>query len=145
MTLEEIKEAIEGFKKQGYTEEEIVGVFYYMYVDDAITLDELRTLTEATGWEFTEEFENMSEADKKKHGLRESEGKADEVDKAEVEDAKEYETGEDKDGNDDGKDGEAEPAAAADDKKAPEKDAKDEEEDDDKKAARLFGFGGKKD
>ena len=69
MTLEELKEAIEGFKKQGYSEDEIIGVFYYMYVDDKITLDELRTLTEATGWELTEEFENMSEEDKKTIGL----------------------------------------------------------------------------
>lgn len=70
MTLEEIKEAIEGFKKQGYSEAEIIGVFYYMYVDDAITLDELRTLTEATGWEFKEEFEKLSEEEKKKYAIK---------------------------------------------------------------------------
>ena len=40
-----------------------------MYVDDAITLDELRTLTEATGWEFKEEFEKLPEEEKKKYAV----------------------------------------------------------------------------
>ncbi len=69
MTLEEIQKAIEGFKEEGYTEEEILKIFYVMYQDDAIPLDDLRILTEAMGYEFTEEFEAMSEEDKKTKGL----------------------------------------------------------------------------
>lgn len=136
MTIEELKEAFESLKKEGYTEEEILKIVYVMYADGKMPLEDLRTMTEALGWEFTEEFEAMSEEDKKTKGLKRSEKKAEGVDKEEIEDAKEYETGEE-----DGKDGETEPAVAADDKKAPEED---EEDDDDKKAARLFGFGDKK-
>lgn len=43
--------------------------FYMMYANDDITLDDLRVLTELVGWHFTEEFETMSEADKKTKGL----------------------------------------------------------------------------
>lgn len=144
MTVEELKEVFEGLKKEGYTEEEILKIVYIMYADGKMPLEDLRTMTEVLGWEFTEEFEAMSEEDKKTKGLKRSEKKAEDVDKEEIEDAKEYETepSSKDDGSDDGKDGEAEPAAAADDKKAPDEDEKD---DDDKKAARLFGFGGKKD
>ena len=68
MTLEELKKFIEKLKAQGETEEEMLAVFYGMYIDDMITLENLRTLTEVLGYEFTEEFENMSEEDKKTKG-----------------------------------------------------------------------------
>lgn len=70
MTLEELKEVIEGFKEEGYTEEEILEIFYLMYADGKMPLDDLRMMTEAMDYKFTEEFEAMSEEDKKKKGLR---------------------------------------------------------------------------
>jgi hypothetical protein len=129
MTLDELKEVIEGFKKEGYTEEEILQIFYLMYVDNKIPLDDLRIFTEVMGWKFSDEFENMSEEDKKKKGLKYNEDNASKFDKEEIEDAKEYGDEDDKD-----KEKKAVTAADTDDKKD------EEEDDDDKKAARLFGF-----
>ena len=147
MTVEEMKKFLEEKKSEGYSEEELLKIFYAMYVKGDLELSDLRTLTEMLGWKFTDEFEALPEDEKKKRGVEKVEET--EADKEEIEDAKEYETepSSKDDGSDDGKDGEAEPAAAADDKKAPETKAEDEDEkdDDDKKAARLFGFGGKKD
>jgi hypothetical protein len=129
MTIEELKGTIERLKAQGETDEQMLAVFYGMYIDDKITLENLRTMIDILGYEFTEEFEAMSEEDKKTKGWETEDEPAAGVDKEEIEDAKEYET----EGEDDGEE------------KAPEKEAKDEdEEDDDKKAARLFGFGDKK-
>lgn len=69
MTLEEAKEAIEQFRAEGDSDEDMLKSFYMMYANDDITLDDLRVLTELVGWHFTEEFEAMSEADKKTKGL----------------------------------------------------------------------------
>lgn len=120
MTLDELKEVIEGFKKEGYTEEEILQIFYLMYVDNKIPLDDLRIFTEVMGWKFSDEFENMSEEDKKKKGLKYNEDNASKFDKEEIEDAKEYEPGEDK--------------------KSESEDKKSEEEDEKAQARKLFGF-----
>lgn len=69
MTLEELQGALEQLKKEGYTEEDMLKIFYLMYRDGKISLDSLRTITEVLGYEFTEDFENMSEKDKKTKGL----------------------------------------------------------------------------
>lgn len=133
MTLEELKEAIEGFKKEGYEEEEILEIFYLMYADGKMPLEDLRMMTEAMGYEFTEEFEAMSEEDKKQKGLKHIEAAGEGIDYEDVEDAKEFKEGED-DGKDEGEDDDAPKAES-------ETDDKDEDsDDDDKKAARLFGF-----
>lgn len=124
MTMDELKKALDRLKAEGETEDEMLAVFYGMYIEDEITLENLRTIIGILGYEFTEEFENMSEEDKKTKGWAKDDTEAD-LDKEEIEDAKEY-------GDDDDKD--KEPAADTEDKKD------DEEEDDDKKAARLFGF-----
>ena len=89
-------------------------------------LDDLRALTELMGYEFTEEFEAMSDEDKKKNGLKQTESAAEGVDKEDVEKAKEF--GDDEDEK-------KEDAPKSDDDK-------EDDEDDEKKAARLFGFGG---
>lgn len=68
MTWEELKKIFEDFKREGY-EEEILEILYLMYADGKIPLEDLRIMTEALGYEFTEEFEAMSEEDKKKKGL----------------------------------------------------------------------------
>lgn len=129
MTLEELKKVFDDFKGEGYEEEEILEILYLMYADGKMPLEDLRTMTETLGYEFTEEFEAMSEEDKKKKGLEYKNGNkaAEGVDKEDVEDAKEFKEGEDED-----KDA---PKAES------ETDDKDEDDDDDdKKAARLFGF-----
>ena len=149
MTVEELKEVFEGLKKEGYTEEEILKIVYIMYADGKMPLEDLRTMTEVLGWEFTEEFEAMSEEDKKTKGLKRSEKKAEDVDKEEIEDAKEYEAKDEAelsskdDSSDDGED--EEKAPETEDELSSKDDSSDEKDDDDKKAARLFGFGGKKD
>lgn len=127
MTLEELKKVFDDLKGEGYEEKDILGILYLMYADGKMPLEDLRTMTETLGYEFTEEFEAMSEEDKKKNGLKKTEKAAEGVDNEEVEDAKEFKEDED------------------DDKDAPkaesETDDKDEDDDDDdKKAARLFGF-----
>lgn len=123
MTLEELKEVLDGLKDEGYEEKDILGILYLMYSDGKMPLEDLRTMTETLGYEFTDEFEAMSEEDKKKNGLKKTEKAAEGVDKEDVEDAKEFKEGEDA------------PKAEC------ETDDKDEDDDDDdKKAARLFGF-----
>lgn len=69
MTIEEAKQALEQLKNNGYSEEDIVKTLYLMYADGKMSLSDLRTLTELMGYEFTEEFEAMSEEDKKRNGL----------------------------------------------------------------------------
>ena len=120
MTIEEAKKALEQLKSEGYSDEDIVKTLYLMYANDKMDLDDLRALTELMGYEFTEEFEAMSDEDKKKNGLRQTESAAEGVDKEDVEKAKEF----------------------GDDEYEKKEDDDDEDEDDEKKAARLFGFGG---
>lgn len=69
MTIEEAKQALEQLKAEGNSEEDILKVLYLMYHDDKIELNDLRIFTELLGWEFTEDFEAMSEEDKKNKGL----------------------------------------------------------------------------
>ena len=120
MTLEELKKVFDDFKGEGYEEEEILEILYLMYADGKMPLEDLRTMTETLGYEFTDEFEAMSEEDKKKKGLEYKNGDkaAEGVDKEDVEDAKEFKEGED----------------------APKAESETDDDDDDKKAARLFGF-----
>lgn len=91
MTIDEAKHALEELKKQGNDEETILKVLYLMYADGKMDLDDLRTLTGLLGYEFTDEFEAMSEEDKKTKGLSDVDEPAEGVDEEEVEDAKEYE------------------------------------------------------
>ena len=73
MTMEELKEFIEDRKAKGESEEDMLKIFYTMYVKGDIELSDLRTFTEALGWKFTDEFEAMSEEDKKKRGIKKEE------------------------------------------------------------------------
>ncbi len=69
MTWEELHEALKSLKQEGYTEEDMLKIFYLMYQDDKISYEELRGISASLGYEFTKEFENMSEEDKKTKGL----------------------------------------------------------------------------
>lgn len=136
MTIEEAKKALEQLKSEGKTDEEILGGMYLMFADGTMTLSDLRTLTELLGYEFTEEFEALSDEDKKRRGFESTDEPAEGVDKEDVEDAKEF-------GDDDKGENEEEDDSQPQSESEPKADeADDEEEDDEKKAARLFGFGG---
>lgn len=81
MTIEEAKEALEQLKQEGNSEDDILKIMYLMYVDDELNLSDLRTLTKLLGYEFTDEFEAMSDEDKKKAGLTKTEEPAEGVGK----------------------------------------------------------------
>lgn len=76
MTLEEAKQALDELKAMGKTDEEILGGMYMMYANDEMSLDDLRALTELLGYHFSDEFEAMSEEDKKTKGLSDKKKKA---------------------------------------------------------------------
>ena len=68
MTYEEAKAAIEDLKAQGETEDDILKVLYLMFTKGEFDVETLRALIGAMGYEFTDEFEAMSEEDKKTKG-----------------------------------------------------------------------------
>jgi DNA integrity scanning protein DisA with diadenylate cyclase activity len=88
MTLREAKQVIDEYLAQGETEEDIVGALYVMYQNDDINLEELEKLIGLLGYEFTEEFKNMSDEDKKTKGYTEDKD-AEDLPKEKVEEVKE--------------------------------------------------------
>ena len=126
MTLEEAKKAIDGFKAEGMTDEEIVVVLHDMFVDDKLTLDELNDLVGLVGYEITDEFRNMSPEEQKERLY-------DEVDGDDYDEDGEAKTDEGKDdGQKDENPGEGE------EPKKPEPAAEPESEEE--KARKLFGL-----
>ena len=123
MTLEEAKAAIEDLKAQGETEDDILKVLYLMFTKGEFDVETLRALVGTMGYEFTEEFEAMSDDDKKTKGWeQEDDPEKSGVDKEEIEKAKEF-------GDDD------------DEEEKPEDEPEDESEEDEKKRAmKLFGL-----
>lgn len=65
ITVQEAKKAIEELKAQGTSEEDLLGILYHMYQKSEIDLDEFTTLTDALGYELTEEFVQASDENKK--------------------------------------------------------------------------------
>ena len=122
MTLEEAKAAIEDLKAQGETEDDILKVLYGMFTEDKLSLSDLRTFIGILGYEFTEEFEAMSDEDKKTKGWeQEDDPEKSGVDKEEIEKAKEF-------GDDEGEE------------KEPEEPEEESEDDEKKRAMKLFGL-----
>lgn len=121
MTLEEAKAAIEDLKAQGETEDDILKVLYGMFTEDKLSLSDLRTFIGILGYEFTEEFEAMSDDDKKTKGWeQEDDPEKSGLDKEEIEKAKE---------------------CGDDECEEPEDEPEDESEEDEKKRAmKLFGL-----
>ena len=121
MTLEEAKAAIEDLKAQGETEDDILKVLYGMFTEEKLRLSDLGTFIGILGYEFTEEFEAMSDDDKKTKGWeQEDDPEKSGVDKEEIEKAKEF---------------------GDDDDEEPEDEPEDESEEDEKKRAmKLFGL-----
>lgn len=122
MTLEEAKAAIEDLKAQGETEDDILKVLYLMFTKGEFDVETLRALVGTMGYEFTEEFEAMSDDDKKTKGWeQEDDPEKSGVDKEEIEKAKEF-------GDDEGE------------VKKPEESQEESEDDEKKRAMKLFGF-----
>ena len=117
------KEKSEDLKAQGETEDDILKVLYLMFTKGEFDVETLRALVGTMGYEFTEEFEAMSDDDKKTKGWeQEDDPEKSGVDKEEIEKAKEF-------GDDD------------DEEKEPEDEPEDESEEDEKKRAmKLFGL-----
>lgn len=122
MTLEEAKAAIEDLKAQGETEDDILKVLYLMFTKGEFDVETLRALVGTMGYEFTEEFEAMSDDDKKTKGWeQEDDPEKSGVDKEEIEKAKEF-------GDDEGE------------VKKPEAPQEESEDDEKKRAMKLFGL-----
>lgn len=132
MTLEEAKGAIEDLRAQGESDDDMLKVFYAMFLDDKLSVSDLRTLAGLVGYEFTEEFEAMSDEEKKQLGWEKEDEPAEGVTKEDVEAAKEY-------GDDKGEDKPA-PKASEDDNKTANDDKPESEDDERAKARKLFGL-----
>lgn len=79
MTLEEAKEAIEDLRAKGETDEDMLKVFYAMFLDNKLSTDDLRILAGLVGYEFTEEFDSLSDEEKRQRGWA-TEGEDEEAD-----------------------------------------------------------------
>ena len=69
MTGEEAKQVLEMLKKQGYKDEELLGSFYLMFVDDKISVKDLEVLSNAIGYKLADDFKKMSPYDQKTKGF----------------------------------------------------------------------------
>ena len=72
MTEQEVLEAIEELKQQGFTEDEFLLVFYTIFQNDDINLEQLAYLVDLFGYELTEEFLAMSPEDQKTKGYEDA-------------------------------------------------------------------------
>ena len=72
MTEQELLEAIEELKQQGFSEDEFLLVFYTMFQNDDINLEQLAYLVDLFGYKLTEEFLAMSPEDQKTKGYEDS-------------------------------------------------------------------------
>ena len=68
MTVEEAKESFEELRRQGATQEDILGTLYYMYGKDEIDFNQFEALANVLGYELTDEFKALSDEDKKTKG-----------------------------------------------------------------------------
>lgn len=149
MTVEDAKKAFDQLKAQGNSDEDILGVLYTMFQDDAINFDELESFAKILGYEITDEFRNMSPEDQKTKGYEQAEGAEEGVSKDEIEDAKETDAGSGAEdtGADKAEGAEADTESSDnnsdDEEEATDNNSEKADEDDDKKAAKLFGFGNK--
>lgn len=72
MTEQELLEAIEELKQQGFTEDEFLLVFYTMFQHDDINLEQLAYLVDLFGYELSEEFLAISPEDQKTKGYEDA-------------------------------------------------------------------------
>ena len=142
MTGAELKQMIDEFKAQGYSEDDLLAAFYQMYKNDEFDEQDLEVAVNFLGYTLTDEFKNMSDEDKKKLDAEEVEEEQqsaeneDKEDKAMNEDLKTF--GEDENQKENEK-AEAQPDEnkGEETNKEPEKNNEDDER---AEARKLFGF-----
>lgn len=61
MNNEEFEKFVEESKAQGYTEEDILGTILQMFKDGKITLEDMKKMSGALGYELTEKFLELTE------------------------------------------------------------------------------------
>lgn len=69
MTKNEALMFFNRLREEGMKDEDILGTLYLMYQDNAIDIKQLEEFTILLGYEFTDEFANMSPEDQKTKGL----------------------------------------------------------------------------
>lgn len=135
MTAQEAKEVFDDLREEGETDETLLGKLYVMFQNDDLTIEQLESLVDILGYEFTPEFKAMSPEDQKTKGLTDRDPSDDDVSKKEIEDAKEI-TQAEKQGENKPEAGKGEEGKGDSGKEEPEESKEDEE----KRAAKLFGF-----
>ena len=63
ITIDQAYSAMKQMMDEGTTEDDMLGILYLMFQDDKISLDELEALIDKLGYEFSDEFKNMSPED----------------------------------------------------------------------------------
>lgn len=139
MTKDEALKFFDEVKAQGSSDKDILGILYLMFQNDEIDIKQLEEFTNLLGYEFTEEFAQMSPEDQKTKGLKEAEDETD-ASEEEIEDAKEYEGEDDKKSEDKEDEEDDDFDFDEEDEEDEESDDDDSEDEKDKKAAKLFGF-----
>ena len=66
MTVKEFNEFLDEMREKGYTDQMILIVLYSMYAKNEFTTEEYENLINVMGYEFSDEFKNMSEEEKRK-------------------------------------------------------------------------------
>ena len=65
MTVEDALSAIEELRKTK-TDEEIIQAFFYMYKDDKLDYEQFEALSKLVGYEFSEDFKNLTDEERKR-------------------------------------------------------------------------------
>ncbi len=60
MTKEEVLMANEELRKQGYTDEVLLDIYYRMFQDGKLNMDQLEELVNLLGYELTDEFKKKN-------------------------------------------------------------------------------------
>lgn len=68
ITIDQAYSAMQDMMANGTSEDDMLGILYLMFQDDKISLDELEALIDKLGYEFSDEFKNMSPEDQKTKG-----------------------------------------------------------------------------
>ena len=69
VTIDQAVQAIRNMQEQdNMDDDEMLGILYMMFQDDKLSLNELGAILDKLGYEFTEEFLNMSPEDQKIKG-----------------------------------------------------------------------------
>ena len=81
ITIEQVYIAMKQMMDEGTTEDDMLGILYLMFQNDKISLNELEALIDKLGYEFTEEFLNMTPEQKKTDGYTyEDDSEEDDID-----------------------------------------------------------------